>query len=225
MAWHLVSRFAIFMVFLWALLFWPAGTLDWWGGWVYLGEMLVGGGAIGLWLLHHDPALMRERLAGGFQKKQVFQDKVLMGFLQIGFFAWLVLMALDAKRWRVSHMSHELNYAGAVLAATFFPMCWLVFRENPFASPVVKIQEERKQQVIASGPYHFVRRPMYAGGILYFIGLPFLFGSWLGLACVPLFIALLMIRIPIEERALRKDLAGYDEYIARVSYRLVPGLW
>jgi protein-S-isoprenylcysteine O-methyltransferase Ste14 len=87
------------------------------------------------------------------------------------------------------------------------------------------MQTERSQKVITTGPYRLVRHPMYAGGFLYFVGLPFMFGSWLGLAVVPLFIALLLLRIPIEERMLRKNLEGYDEYAARVRYRLVPGVW
>jgi len=104
-------------------------------------------------------------------------------------------------------------------------VCWWVFRENSFAAPVVKIQDERNQKVVTTGPYRFVRHPMYAGGLFYFFALPFMFGSWLGLAVVPIFIALLLARIPIEERMLRNDLAGYDAYAARVRYRLVPGVW
>jgi protein-S-isoprenylcysteine O-methyltransferase Ste14 len=224
MIWRLTWELAAFYVFLAVLLFWPAGTFDWWGGWFYWAEMVVGGGAICVWLLLRDPELLRERLAGGFQKEQLFWDKVLMAFLQLGFLAWLVLMALD-HRWGYSHMSHALNYAGAVVSSVFYVTCWLVFRENSFAAPVVKIQAERQQTAITSGLYRFVRHPMYAGGLFYFIGLPFLFGSWLGLAVAPVFVALLMLRIPIEERMLRKNLAGYDAYGARVRYRLVPGLW
>jgi protein-S-isoprenylcysteine O-methyltransferase Ste14 len=224
MVWRLTWELALFCVFLTALLFGTAGTFAWWGGWAYIIQSLVGGIAICVWLLIRDPALLRERLTGAFQKDQLFWDKVLMGFVQIGFFAWLVLMAFD-RRWSYSHMPRSWNYAGAVVSSTFYLTCWLVFRENSFAAPVVKMQAERKQTVITTGLYRFVRHPMYAGGFFYFIGLPFLFGSWLGLACVPLFIALLMLRIPIEERMLRKDLAGYDAYAARVRYRLVPGLW
>jgi len=225
MAWRLGVEFAVFIVVLGGALFWAAGTLDWWGGWVFLGEMVLGAGGPCIWLLRHDPGLLRERRAGGFQTSQVSRDKLLTAVLQIGFFAWLILMALDAERWRLSHVPSALEAVGAILSATFFPACWLVFRENSFAAPVVKIQEERGQSVITTGPYHLVRHPMYAGAIPYFIGLPLLFGSWLGFALAPLFIALLVARIPIEERALRDGLVGYDAYVAQVRWRLVPGLW
>jgi protein-S-isoprenylcysteine O-methyltransferase Ste14 len=224
MIWRLTWELAVFYVFLMVLLFWPAGTFGWWGGWAFIVQMIVGGIAICAWLYVRDPALLKERLSGGFEKNQLFWDKVLMGFIQVGFFAWLVLMAFD-QRWGFSHMPRIWNYAGFVVSSAFYLVCWIVFRENSFAAPVVKMQTERNQKVITTGPYRFVRHPMYAGGLFYFFGLPFMFGSWLGLAVAPVFVALLLLRIPIEERMLRKDLAGYDDYAARVRYRLVPGVW
>jgi protein-S-isoprenylcysteine O-methyltransferase Ste14 len=224
MIWRLTWELALFFVVLLVLLFWPAGTFDWWGGWAYVVQMMVGGTAICVWLYFYNPALLKERLSRGFEKKQLFWDKVLMAVVQVGFFAWLVLMALD-RRWGFSHMPRSWNYAGFVVSSIFFVMNVLVFRANSFAAPVVKIQDERNQTVATTGPYRFVRHPMYAGGLFYFFGLPFLFGSWLGLAVAPIFMVLLMVRMPIEERMLRKDLAGYDDYAARVRYRLVPGVW
>jgi protein-S-isoprenylcysteine O-methyltransferase Ste14 len=104
-------------------------------------------------------------------------------------------------------------------------MTWLTFRENSFAAPVIKIQKERGQRVISSGPYRYVRHPMYSGALLYFVGVPLQLGSWLGLFCAPLLIGAVVVRIGIEERALRKDLVGYDAYAEEVRYRLIPGMW
>jgi len=225
MALKLVIEFAILMAFMAGLLFWPAGTFDWPGAWIFLSEFLICGMAISLWLLRYDPALLRERLSGAFQKGQVFWDKVFMGLVSIFWFGWVVLMAFDAKRWSLFHMPEELIYAGAVLMAVGFFVIWLTFRENSFATTVIKIQRERGQKVISTGPYSIVRHPMYAGGALYMIAMPLLLGSWIGLACLPLLIGGLMLRIPIEEAALRKGLDGYDEYAARVRYRLLPFIW
>ncbi|HTW34983.1 MAG TPA: isoprenylcysteine carboxylmethyltransferase family protein [Rhizomicrobium sp.] len=224
MIWRLTWELGLFALLLVVLLFWPAGTFDWWGGWAYIGQMMVLGTATCAWLYAHDRALLKERLSGGFEKNQVFWDKVLMGFFFIGFLGWLVLMALD-HRWGISHMPRAWNYAGLIVSSLFFATNVLVFRANSFAAPVVKMQEERNQRVVTTGPYSVVRHPMYAGSLFYFFGLPFMFGSWLGLAAAPVLVAILMFRIPIEERMLRKDLAGYDDYAARVHYRLVPGIW
>jgi protein-S-isoprenylcysteine O-methyltransferase Ste14 len=222
---RMVIRFAALIAFLAALLFAPAGTLDWPGAWVFLAEMIVGGAAVSLWLARHDPELLRERMAGVFQKDQAPADKIFMVFVQVAFYGWLGLMALDAKRWGLSHMPFWLNLVGAILSASFFLSCWLVFRENSFAAPVVKIQQERGQRVITTGPYAIVRHPMYSGGILYFVGLPLLLGSWIGRALAPILIAALTLRIGVEERTLTEALRDYADYARRVRYRLIPGVW
>jgi protein-S-isoprenylcysteine O-methyltransferase Ste14 len=215
----------LWIVSIGALLFLSAGTLDWPNAWIFMGEFVVGGLAVTLWLAWRDPGLLKERMGGPFQKGQAFWDKVFMAFIIVVWFAWLVLMALDAKRWNLSHMPKALNYAGAVLIPIGFFIVWLTFRENSFAAPVIKIQKDRGQRVISTGPYRIVRHPMYAGGLLYMIGMPFLLGSWLGVLVLPMILGALSVRIFIEEAALRKGLPGYGDYAARVRYRLIPGVW
>jgi protein-S-isoprenylcysteine O-methyltransferase Ste14 len=96
---------------------------------------------------------------------------------------------------------------------------------NSFAAPVVKVQSARDHHVVSTGPYAFVRHPMYSGITLFFLGVPLLLGSWWGVAIALLFIVLFAIRTRIEERALIDGLPGYTDYAARVRYRLVPGVW
>ena len=216
---------ALWIIFIGALLFLSAGTLDWPGAWVFMAEFVIGSFAVTLWLAWHDPGLLKERMSGPFQKDQVFWDKMFIAFIVVIWFAWLVLMALDAKRWGFSQMPDVLKAVGAVLIAIGFFIVWLTFRENSFAAPVIKIQKERGQRVVSTGPYRIVRHPMYAGGILYMIGMPLLLGSWLGLLALPLILGALSVRIFLEEATLRRGLPGYAEYAAQVRYRLVPGVW
>ena len=115
---------------------------------------MIGGLAVTLWLARHDPGLLKERISGPFQKDQVFWDKVFIAFIIVVWFSWLVLMALDAKRWGLSHMPDALKHAGTALIPIEFFIVWLTFRENSFAAPVIKIQEERGQRVISTGPSH-----------------------------------------------------------------------
>jgi protein-S-isoprenylcysteine O-methyltransferase Ste14 len=89
----------------------------------------------------------------------------------------------------------------------------------------VRIQAERKQRVIDTGPYAFVRHPMYAAALLYLVGMPLLLGSWYGFLLVPVIVAGLAPRAVFEERLLERDLPGYADYMRRVRYRLIPGLW
>ena len=104
-------------------------------------------------------------------------------------------------------------------------MAVLTFRENSYASPVVKIQEDRGQMTVMTGPYAFVRHPMYAGAIPYFLGTPLLLGSLWGLVLAPFIIALLGLRAMMEERTLDAELPGYEDYAAQVRYRLIPFVW
>ena len=115
--------------------------LDWPNAWIFMAEFVIGGLAVTLWLAWRDPGLLKERMGGPFQKGQAFWDKVFMAFIIVVWFGWLVLMALDAKRWSLSHMPEALNYAGAVLIPIGFFIVWLTFRENSFAAPVIKISE------------------------------------------------------------------------------------
>ena len=142
----------------------------------------------------------------------------------VAMLGWLVAMGLD-RRHLASHMTIAWQVLGFVLflASTLFTL-W-VFRENSFAAPVVKLQTERAQRVISTGPYAHVRHPMYSGMILFFASVPLILGSWWGLAIAPLFMTLLAVRIRIEERTLIAGLPGYADYAARVHYRLLPGLW
>jgi protein-S-isoprenylcysteine O-methyltransferase Ste14 len=87
-----------------------------------------------------------------------------------------MVMAFDAKRWGFSHMPEALNDIGAALIPIGFLIVWVTFRENSFAAPVVRIQEDRGQQVVSTGPHRIVRHPMYSGATLYMIGMPLLLG-------------------------------------------------
>jgi protein-S-isoprenylcysteine O-methyltransferase Ste14 len=106
-----------------------------------------------------------------------------------------------------------------------FLLISLTFRENAFLSPTVRIQEERGQTTISTGPYHYVRHPMYAGGLLLFLGTSLLLGSWYGLLLILIMIPGLVVRAVLEERVLLKELPGYDAYMAQVKYRLIPNVW
>lgn len=221
---RLLLQNTIFVVGMGALLFASAGTLHWPSAWVLLVTSALLGPLCGWWLYRIDPALLAERLRPVLQRDQPAADKMFMTVFVIAILAWLVAMGID-RRLQSSDMPAALQALGLVLflLCTLFTM-W-VFRENSFAAPVVKLQAERAQHVISTGPYAHVRHPMYSGMILFFTGVPLLLGSWWGLALVPLFLVLITVRIAIEERTLREGLPGYAEYAARVRYRLLPGVW
>jgi len=214
----------IFTAAMGALLFASAGTLQWLSAWVFLVTSAALGPLCGWWLYRSDPALLAERLRPVIQRNQPAADKAFIIAFIAAILAWLIVIGLD-RRSLASNVPLAFQVLGFVLylACTMFTM-W-VFRENSFAAPVVKLQAERAQHVISTGPYAHVRHPMYTGMIMFFAGVPLLLGSWWGLAVAPVLLLLLTVRIRIEERTLRAGLPGYSDYAARVRYRLLPGLW
>ncbi len=205
-------------------LFLSAGTIAWPAGWIWL-ILLHGWLLIGTWLLlKYNPGLLQERLTIS-QPNQKAWDKVFLLLYELFLFVWLVLMPLDAVRFHWSQMPLLLQVVGAMALVASFVLISLTFRENSFLSPTVRIQEERKQTVISTGPYHYVRHPMYAGGLLLFLGTPLLLGSWYGLLLVLVMLPGLAVRAILEERVLREELPGYVAYMTQVKYRLLPYVW
>ena len=207
------------------ILFGSAGTPHWPGAWLFLGTSVLLGIGGGLWLAQHHPDLLAERLKPLMQKQQPRADKIFIVALWATAVVWLIVMGLDAVRYQTSHIPAWVQMIGFMLMLLAFGGAFSVMLENTFAAPVIKVQQERGHHVVTTGLYAYVRHPMYAAIIPFFVGLPLLLGSWWGLAFAPLFIALFAIRAVIEERTLLPSLKGYRDYVARVRYRLIPGIW
>jgi protein-S-isoprenylcysteine O-methyltransferase Ste14 len=207
------------------VLFLAAGTIFWAAGWVFLLLFFGADGALALWLLRHDPGLLKERMTGFGKPGEPAWDKLFFVFVMVFFLAWMVLMPLDAVRYRWSHVPGWLQVVGAMLLLGSFYLFFLTFRENPYASAVVRVQPERGQTVITTGPYQYVRHPMYAAVIPMGAGMPLLLGSWYGLLMGLVLLLALAMRAVQEERVLAAELPGYAEYMARVQYRFIPHVW
>jgi protein-S-isoprenylcysteine O-methyltransferase Ste14 len=222
---RLVVQTLVWLSIMGLLLFLPAGNRRWPQAWAFLAIFGVGSVGFSVWLLRRDPALLASRLGPFVQRGQPIWDKVFLISFVLVWCGWLVLMALDAERWGTSHMSPLLNVLGGVLVIAGFLATLVVFRENTFAAPVVRVQAERAHRLIDTGPYAVVRHPMYASALLYLVGIPLLLGSWYGLWMVPFFVAGMAPRAVFEERLLERTLPGYADYMSRVRYRLIPGVW
>jgi protein-S-isoprenylcysteine O-methyltransferase Ste14 len=220
----LVGQLVYLVLFFSLPLFLAAGTLAWPAGWIYLALFFSFVFAITSWLFRHNPALLKERMTMSRPDQKAW-DKVFLALAYVSFVAWLVLMALDAVRFRWSQMPVWLSAAGAIVLIYSFYLFFATFRENSFLSPLVRLQEDRGQTVVSTGPYHYVRHPMYAAALLFFLGTTLLLGSWYGLLLALLLVFLIAGRAVLEERTLQKELQGYDAYMVQVKYRLIPHVW
>jgi protein-S-isoprenylcysteine O-methyltransferase Ste14 len=223
---RLMIRSLVFVALYALLLFVPAGTLRWPGAWVFVAINAAASFAGITWLARHDPALLKERMRSPFQRTQQTWDRLLMILFLPLWFGWYVLMGLDRRfSWSSPPVPPVLQALGVVLIGLCLWLTTRVLEENSYAAPVVKVQRERGHKVVSTGPYAYVRHPMYAGVIFFALGAPLLLGSWWGLLTSPLLILVLAVRAVMEERMLTAELDGYADYAARVPYRLVPRLW
>jgi protein-S-isoprenylcysteine O-methyltransferase Ste14 len=179
-----------------------------------------------IYLYIYDPALLAERSRLRFDENQKIWDKYVMITVYLLALAWLVIMPLDAKRfaWSPPFAAWLKVFGGAMLITSLF----FIFRataENTFASTMVRIQTERKQRVISTGVYGFVRHPMYLGATLMMFGAPLLLGSIWGLMIAVIVLFVLVGRIVGEEKMLTNELEGYSDYMRRVRHRLIPFVW
>jgi protein-S-isoprenylcysteine O-methyltransferase Ste14 len=206
-----------------AILFISAGRLDWLQAWIFV---LAFGGFLtlyGLWALRNDLGQINERSQVGQNTKS--WDKVILTVYTVLLIGMLVLAGLDAGRfgWAPApFILQDLGWLGAAFAALL--IFWTV-SVNTYLSRTVRIQDDRGQQVIDTGPYSRVRHPMYLGVIVLMISIPLLLGSLWGLVPGALIGALFTIRTAMEDRTLQQELPGYSEYADRVRYRLLPWIW
>ena len=219
----LVQTIGFFALFALAL-FLPAGTLTWTAGWVFLALFFVFFIAMNTWLFRHNPGLLEERMKLS-RPNQKGWDKLLFPLLLVFSIAWLVFMALDAVRFHWSQVPEWLQGIGLMILLCSFYLLFLTFRENSYLSTVVRIQEERGQKVISTGPYHYVRHPMYAAILLFVVGTSMLLGSLYGVLVGLVFMIVLARRAVLEERTLQQELPGYAAYMGQVKYHLIPFVW
>lgn len=208
------------------LLFLPAWTLNWWRGWVFLGIVVVGTVATMIGVFRDDDALLQERLKPPIQAEQPLADKILANLLIVTFLGLIAFIPVDVFRL---HIFPQPGAFASVLGLLLFMIGWgiisLSFKVNTFAATAVKHQADRQQTTIDRGVYSIVRHPMYAGAVLTMVGMSLWLESYAAalLAIVPTII--LVIRIQFEEQFLQQELQGYDSYIQRVRYKLVPYFW
>lgn len=224
---RVMARIAADAMLVAVLLFASAGTLHWGRAWALLAVLLLVRAASARAAYRAHPALARERAGLPLHAGQPAADRALvLGVLATGFVGLPALAGLDAFRW---HLLPSPPAALAAFGLVLFALGWglkgRALRDNAFAVAAVRLQAERGHAVADSGVYAVVRHPFYAADPLILVGL----GLWLDSsaaavgAAVP--VALMLVRLRLEERFLCRELPGYAAYAARVPHRLVPGVW
>jgi protein-S-isoprenylcysteine O-methyltransferase Ste14 len=204
-------------------LFLPAGTWAWLRGWVFLFVFVVVCIFSSVYLRRANPEVIAARVNRHQGTKR--WDRILTAIFLPTVVAIPVVAALDDARFHW----FDVPWWGCVpgytlLIAGIVGLTWAE-SVNKFFEPTVRIQTDRGHRVIDNGPYAIVRHPGYVSGFLVFIGMPLSLGSLWALIPGILSCLLLVVRTICEDRTLRDELTGYEEYAQRVRYRLIPGVW
>lgn len=210
-------------VALFGVIFIPAWTLDYWQGWVFFATLGISSTAATVYIAIHDPKLFARRLTMGPAAEKRRTQKIITTAGLPVFVAAFVAMVFDHRFGWSPAAPAWVSIAGDIFIVLGLYVYYLVTRENSYAAATVGVVEG--QTVCSTGPYAFLRHPMYAGALLVFLGAPLALGSWWGLLIVPVGAAGFVWRLMDEEKVLSNDLPGYAEYLRQVRYRLVPYVW
>ena len=214
-----IIKFALGVVLVGALIFLPAGTFSFAGGWLLMVILFVPMFIAGLFMMAKNPSLLESRLDA---KEKEREQSIVVKLSGLMFIAGFVLAGLDFRFGWI-----KLPFMVNVIASVVFIVAYLIYaevlRENTYLSRTIKVVEGQK--VISSGLYGIVRHPMYFATILLFMAMPLVLGS---LASFVVFLAypfIIAARIKNEEKVLSKELDGYEEYKRKVKYRMIPFIW
>lgn len=214
-----IIKFLLGVVLVGLLVFLPAGTLSFFGGWLFMGILFVPMFIAGIVMMFKNPDLLRSRLDA--KEKQKEQDLVvkLSGLM---FLAGFIVAGLDF-RFGWFPLPKGVTIGAAVVFLLAYALYAEVLRENTYLSRTIGVQENQK--VIDTGLYGIVRHPMYAVTLLLFLSMPLVLGSLISFVIFLAYPFIIAKRIKHEEEFLEKELNGYKEYKQKVKYRLIPFIW
>ena len=202
-----------------------SGRWDWWQVWAYAAATMVSFVASRAIAGRKHPGILGERAHSMEHKDTKRFDKVLVPLLPLLTLAQQVVAGLDGRFLWSPKLGAGVNLAALALLVAGYTIASWALVENAFFSGTVRIQTERGHSVVSTGPYRIVRHPGYSGSLLSYLATPLLFDSlWTYIPCGLLFI-LLVVRTALEDRTLRKEMAGYEDYTHAKRWRLVPGGW
>jgi len=216
---RLLPRFALGVLVSAAFLFVPAGSLHYWQACVYLGMFVLVSLSAFIYLYKHDPRLVELRLQ---TKEKVPEQKLIMKLGKVVFLFVSIVPGLD-HRFGWSRVPVWLSVLSLVFVLAGYLLALWVMKVNRFASRIIEVLPDH--HVISTGPYRFVRHPMYLGSIVLFLFSPLALGSYWALPAFALTIPVYIFRLLNEEEFLRKDLPGYSEYCRKTRYHLIPFVW
>ena len=220
---QMLTRMGIYAIILAVIWYFSSGRWDYWLGWVYIAlDVLLA--LVAFAIVPLDEELADERTTLKQDVKSWDKPLVIIGNLFVPF-GFLIAAGLDLRFGRAPYFDLWLVLLGLVIAILGRMLAIWSSAVNKFYARFVRIQTERGHHVIDTGPYRFIRHPGYAGILLNMIGAGFFINSLWGLIVSIILAVLLIVRTALEDKTLKEELEGYEEYTQRTRYRLLPGFW
>ena len=214
-----ISKLVVSILMLSALVFISAGTMWFWNGWLFVGTFGIALFSFGAYLYIYNIELLQKRLVGRENEKAQEAYNFLSGLALLSVF---VLSGLD-YRFGWSDIGWIVVFFALFVMLAGYSISIIAMVQNEFASRIIEVQKE--QRVIDTGIYSIVRHPMYISSLIMFTATPVVLGSFYGIIPMVLYLAGIILRIRNEEHVLRIGLPGYEEYMDKVKYRLIPFVW
>jgi len=205
------------------VLFISAGRLDWVWGWVYIGVYFIGIAINALVILPSNPEMIAERAE--IKEDAKSWDKALGILIAIPTLGMLIVAGLDVRFGWSAPLPMAVHLIALAVAALGYALFSWALASNAYFSRVVRLQMDRGHTVATGGPYRYLRHPGYAAMVISVLATPPVLGSLWALTPAGLVACLYVLRTALEDKTLRAELDGYQEYAQQVRYRLVPGAW
>ena len=214
-----IVKFTAGVLLVGLLIFLPAGTFSFFGGWLLMGILFIPMFIAGIVMMLRNPALLESRLDAKEKQKDQSLVVKLSGLM---FLAGFIVAGLGVRfGWYILPCWATISAAAVFLGA--YGLYAEVLRENTYLSRTIGVQEG--QTVVDTGLYGIVRHPMYAVTLLLFLSMPLVLGSVYAFVIFLVYPFIIAKRIKGEEELLEKELAGYREYKQKVKYRMIPFIW
>lgn len=214
-----VTKYILGLILVGLLVFWPAGTLSFFNGWLFMGVLFIPIFIMGVVMMLKAPDLLRKRL----KAKESNEEQSLV--IKLSGLMFLIGFILPGLGYRFNWYALPKNVS--IVFTIIFLLGYLLFaevlRENTYLSRVIEIQEN--QRVIDTGLYGIIRHPMYSATLIMFLSMPIILGSLLSLLIFLAYPFIIIKRLKNEEEFLEKELEGYGDYKKKVKYRLIPFVW
>lgn len=214
-----IFKFLLGVLLVGLLIFIPAGTINFFNGWLFMGLLFIPMFIAGIIMMIKSPNLLKSRLNA---KEKESDQKMVVALSGLMFLSGFILAGLNYRfNWL------ELSNIVVIISSIVFLLSYILYaevlRENAFLSRTIKV--EKKQKLIDTGLYGMVRHPMYLATIFLFLSMPLILGSLFSFLVFLLYPFIIIKRLNNEEKVLEKDLKGYKEYKKKVKYKLIPFIW